>query len=176
MTDNAPPGEPGNPPAGATPGNDGVTIPKPRFDQLNERMKAAEKRLAEYDAAEVKRKDEEAAKRGEYEKITQRLEAEKAALAVKATEWDSYQTSRREALLAQLPPEHRAIAGSLALAQLESYVQLNTGKPPVVAGAPPGVKSPQALATAEEIRENQGKPGWLKANWNRIGLQGSPGG
>jgi hypothetical protein len=40
--------------------------------------------------------------------------------------------------------------------------------PPPARPAVPGGLPPSGMATAQEIRENSGKPGWIQDNWARL--------
>lgn len=64
-----------------------TSIPKYRFDEVNEKRKAAEAELAKYKEAEVKKAEEEALKRWEYEKIISQKDQEIADFKKQQEAW-----------------------------------------------------------------------------------------
>lgn len=71
-----------------------TSIPKSRFDEVNERMKKAEAELAKRDAEKKKQEEEEAKKRGEHEKLLAERDKEIADLKKQQELW----TEREDAL------------------------------------------------------------------------------
>lgn len=169
----ATPGDQGTPQPGAQPGNPGEgMIPKPRFDEVNERMKAAERKLSELAAAEDARQKADLEAKGEYEKLKTRLEQERDSFKADAESWRSYHASRRETLLAGLPDEHKPIANDLPLDKLEQYVGLHKKTdpaPPPPPPTPPGV--PGAAASVGALTEDQLREGFAQkgaAFWSEL--------
>lgn len=66
---------------------DWTSIPKYRFDEVNERRKQAEAELAKYKEAESKKAEEEALKRWEYEKIISQKDQEIADFKKQQETW-----------------------------------------------------------------------------------------
>jgi len=99
-------------------------VPLKRFLEINSLKNMAEKELATIREAQQAAEDEEARKRGDFEKLlTEKEEALKAA-SEKAQAWENYQTTRREALLSKLPEDQRPIYDKLPLDSLEKHVDL----------------------------------------------------
>lgn len=65
------------------------SIPKYRFDEVNEKRKAAEAELAKYKEAEAKKAEEEALKKWEYEKLISQKDQEIADFKKKEESWKS---------------------------------------------------------------------------------------
>ena len=63
------------------------SIPKYRFDEVNEKRKAAEAELAKYKEAEAKKAEEESLKKWEYEKIISQKDQEIADYKKQAESW-----------------------------------------------------------------------------------------
>ena len=63
------------------------SIPKYRFDEVNEKRKAAEAELAKYKEAEAKKAEEEALKKWEYEKIISQKDQEIADYKKQQESW-----------------------------------------------------------------------------------------
>jgi len=173
----ATPGAQGTPPAGANAGIDSGMIPKPRFDEVNERMKAAERRLSELSAAEEARARADLEAKGQYDKLKADYEARLTAATEKATQWDTYQATRRETLLAGLTDADKPLADGLPLDKLEALVA-RLGKveaapppPPRPAGAPGGAVSAGALTPQEiEAGIRAGGSAWIRENAARLGM------
>ena len=172
----ATPGAQGTPPAGANAGIDSGMIPKPRFDEVNERMKAAERRLSELSAAEEARARADLEAKGQYDKLKADYEARLTAATEKATQWDTYQATRRETLLAGLTDADKPLADGLPLDKLEALVA-RLGKveaappPPRPAGAPGGAVSAGALTPQEiEAGIRAGGSAWIRENAARLGV------
>ena len=66
---------------------DTTSIPKARFDEVNEKRKAAEAELAKYKEAEAKKAEEEALKKWEYDKIISQKDQELADLKKQQESW-----------------------------------------------------------------------------------------
>lgn len=66
---------------------DTTSIPKYRFDEVNEKRKAAEAELAKYKEAEAKKAEEEALKKWEYEKIISQKDQELAEFKKQQESW-----------------------------------------------------------------------------------------
>jgi len=109
----APQGAPANtqPDAAA----ESVMIPKGRFDEVNERRKAAEAELQSLLAEKQAREEAEAAKRGEFESVLEKYKLELKEAKDKAGQWDAYQTDRREALISKLTDDDKGLADGLTL-------------------------------------------------------------
>ena len=70
-TNPQPQDQPNDPPAGGGGGGE-PAIPKSRFDEINRRMKAAEKRAQELEQAQQQRDDQQAQAQGEYQKLAEK--------------------------------------------------------------------------------------------------------
>jgi len=162
--ESANPGDQGNPQAGANPGTTGDgMIPKPRFDEVNERMKAAERKLAELAAAQEARERADLEARGEFAKVRERLEQELGSYKDDAEAWRSYNTQRRETLLAGLPDEDKPLADGLPLDKLEKLVErLGKKNDPEPAPAAPPAGRPGVAPVAEKLTFEQIKEGVQK--------------
>ena len=66
---------------------DSTSIPKARFDEVNEKRKAAEAELAKYKEAEAKKAEEESLKKWEYEKVISQKDQEIAELKKQQETW-----------------------------------------------------------------------------------------
>lgn len=66
---------------------DSTSIPKYRFDEVNEKRKQAEAELAKYKEAEKKQAEDEALKKWEYEKIISQKDQELAELKKQQEAW-----------------------------------------------------------------------------------------
>ncbi len=176
--DNANTGAQVNPPAGAASSTDSGSIPKARFDEVNTRMKAAEATLAELRKASEERERNDLEARGQYEKLKGQYEEQISALRLKADQWDSYHTTRRETLLAGLSDEDKPLADGLALEKLEALVSRLTRQadaPPAPAAAPapaarPGNANATGKLTPAEIQEGVRKhgPQFIRDNFARL--------
>ena len=171
--ESANPGDQGNPQAGAQPSTTGDgMIPKARFDEVNERMKAAERRLAEAAQAEEARQRADMEAKGQYDKLRDGYESRIKELEPLANEWTTYQTSRREALLAGLGDDDKPLADGLPLDKLEKLVERLGKKEPPPPGNPPARPGAAPVltgqATPDEVTLNITKPGWYAANKHRI--------
>lgn len=127
--DNKPPVSGGNEPGAEAPPVE--TVPHAQFHAANERRKKAEEELEKLRREAEERKTKEALERGEHETVIEKQAAELKTQTAKASEWDVYQTARRETLLAQLPEGDRVIYDSLPLEKLEAHVaNVKAAKPP----------------------------------------------
>jgi len=118
-------------------------IPFERFNEVNERMKKAEKELQKVLDAQKKAQDEDAKKRGEFEKLLAERERELESVRANASEWENYQATRREALLSKLPQDQRDIYSGLTLEALEKHIELvSKSKHPTNQGTPALPESP----------------------------------
>lgn len=145
-------------------------IPKGRFDEVNERMKAAERRLSELALAEEARNRADLEAKGQYDKLKADYEARLSAATEKAAQWDSYQATRRETLLAGLTDADKPLADGLPLDKLEALVaRLKVEVAPANPAARPGQAPVQTdKATPEEVRKNIGNRAWYEANKHRL--------
>lgn len=164
------------PQAGANTGMDGNgMIPKTRFDEVNERMKSAERRLNELANAEEARTRAELEAKGQYDKLKADYEARLAAATEKATAWDLYHASRRETLLAGLTDEDKPLADGLSLEKLETLVARLTKPATEVGPAPapaarPGPVGSSTRLTPQQVQDGVRKHGqqFLRDNWSLI--------
>ena len=176
VADSASTGEQVTTPAPATQGkaDEGVMIPKSRFDEVLHRAKEAERTAEKLASEKAQREQDEAIKRGEFEKVLAEKEALLATLQPKAALADQIEAERRAELLERLPETERPFAADLDMTKLRSFVALRGGAAPAashapVSGAVPGSSGANVnRATPEEIRANQGKPGWLRDNFHRM--------
>lgn len=174
-------GEQVTPQTGASAGQDASgMIPKARFDEVNVRMKAAEATLQKLqkDAENRERADLEA--KGQYDTLKSQYETELTQLRDKAGQWDSYQTIRRETLLAGLQDADKPLADGLPLDKLEALVSRLNQAPaqgplagqqqaPKPAAVPGAAQVGQKLTPAE-ISEGVKKFGtqFLRDNFSRM--------
>lgn len=150
-------------------------IPKGRFDEVNERMKAAERRLSELASAEEARNRADLEAKGQYDKLKADYEARLSAATEKAAQWDSYQTTRRETLLAGLSDEDKPLADGLPLDKLEALVSRLGKKDDAQRVAPPPAALPGAVGAAGRLTPQQVQDGvrkhgqqFLRDNWSLI--------
>jgi len=144
-----------------------VMIPKGRFDEVNERRKAAEAELQSLLAEKQAREEAEAAKRGEFESVLEKYKLELKEAKDKAGQWDAYQTDRREALISKLNDDDKGLADGLSLSKLEQLVsRLTDQKAPAVVAAKPGSSGGTTALTPDQIRDGVAKHGlkFLKEN------------
>ena len=175
----ATPGAQGTPPAGANAGIDSGMIPKPRFDEVNERMKAAERRLSELSAAEEARARADLEAKGQYDKLKADYEARLTAATEKATQWDTYQATRRETLLAGLTDADKPLADGLPLDKLEALVarlgkvEAAPAPPPPTPASVPGGAAAGGVLTPEQIADGVRKHGigWLQEQRGTLGMR-----
>jgi len=99
-------------------------IPYARFKEVNDAKIKAESELQKLNEARKKAADEEAKKRGDFEKLLSEKELELAAAKEKAEQWDAYQKTRREVLLSKLPEDQREIYQDMPLIKLEKHIEL----------------------------------------------------
>ena len=149
-----------------------VMIPKGRFDEVNERRKAAEAELQSLLAEKQAREEAEAAKRGEFESVLEKYKLELKEAKDKAGQWDAYQTDRREALLSKLNDDDKGLADGLSLAKLEQLVArlASEQKAPAVVAAKPGASPGSLTLTPQQIRDGVRQHGvkFLKDNASAI--------
>lgn len=79
------------------------SIPYARFKEVNARAKSAEKRLAELEAAEAARQEDEAKKRGDYDKLINDLKPK----AARAAELEATLREYLDAEIADIPEDKR---------------------------------------------------------------------
>jgi len=84
-------------------------IPKPRFDEINRRLKAAEPAVAELEQLKQAQADEEARKAGDIEKLIQERDTHKS----EAQQWRDYATSKLESMSDGLDDAGKAILDDL---------------------------------------------------------------
>ena len=85
-----------------------------------------------------------------------------------AAEFEAQQKATREATIATLPESQREYAASLPADKLPGFVAAITGaKPTPPKPGEPGVARSGKLS-AEEIKANIAKPGWLAENFSRM--------
>lgn len=80
--------------AGKKEGNQ--SIPKARFDEINEKYKAAKAELDKINADKAKAEEQEALKRGEHEKLLAQKDAELADYKAKEEIWKARETSQMD--------------------------------------------------------------------------------
>jgi len=154
---------------------DSIMIPKARFDEVNERRKAAEAELQSMLAEKKAQEDAEAAKRGEFDSVLGRLKQELATATEKAGQWDVYQADRREALLSKLTDDDKGLADGLSLIKLEQLVSRltsETQKQPGTVTAKPGASGGSITLTPEQIRDGVRQHGLKFLKENAAVLQG----
>ena len=80
--------------AGKKEGN--TSIPKARFDEINEKYKAAKAELDKINADKAKAQEQEALKRGEHEKLLAQKDQELADFRAKEEIWKARETSQMD--------------------------------------------------------------------------------
>ena len=129
------------------------SIPKARFDEINERMKAAEALVATNTANADAARQAELVRKGEFETLTTEMQGKLEAAEAKAVKLDAYEATRRTALTANLSDEDKAAFGEMPLDQLEALVtRLNGQTPPAVVKKPAASSASGAELTREAIR------------------------
>ncbi len=106
------------------------SVPYDRFSEViakgkaeTARADAAEKKLKEQEADREKVRKKQLEEQGEEKTLRLEAEGKLATAEAKATEWDQYQSDRREALTKDLSDEDKAIAETIPdLSGLESFV------------------------------------------------------
>lgn len=121
-----------------------ATIPKARFDEINEKRKAAEARLAEYEAEKAKAADEAAKRAGDVETA----QKERDRYKVEAEAWAEYATEEIERLTANFGDEEKEL------------LALHEGSPLAVR-----LKAAQKLAA----RTSEPKPKGFGTNGGKVG-------
>jgi hypothetical protein len=155
------PASPASP--GATPPAQGEqTIPKARFDEVNERMKEAEKQLAEIKAAEEKVKQDDLKAKGEFQKVAEEearkraeLQAQFDSLKPKADQLDAFLKARREEAKKVLKDAWLPEYDTFSLESLEKLLKLHVAPVvPGVDGSRPSLPVGKTVKdlTPEEIR------------------------
>lgn len=164
-----------NPQASADAGEAGGMIPKARFDEVNSRMKSAERKLAQLVDAEEARSRADLEAKGKWEELRAKYEERLAAVLPKAEQFDAYVTQRRETLLAGLTDADKTLADGLPLEKLEVLVerlkqQAPAGQPAVQPPARPGSPVPSGRLTPEQVQKGvrDGGQKFLRENWSAI--------
>lgn len=101
---------------------------KAQIDEINKKVKS--------EADE--REQSELEKKGEYETLVADLKTKLEAATSKADAFDSYQSSRREALLSKLDEDDRAIYEDMSLEKLEAHIDKVSTRPVNVPSGKPG--------------------------------------
>jgi len=105
------------------------------------RAQEAEAKLAEIEKAQEAQRTADLEAKGQWDTLKTEMEQKIDTLTSKASEWDTYQQTKRTALVEKLPEDKREVYSDLPLDKLENLVQdLTTIKPGTVpvntAGAP----------------------------------------
>lgn len=173
--ENATTGAQVTPHASADAGEAGGMIPKARFDEVNSRMKSAERKLAELVNAEEARTRADLEAKGKWEELKAKYEERLAAALPKAEQFDTYISQRRETLLAGLSDEDKTLADGLPLEKLEVLVerlkqQAPVMSPAVAPPARPGSPVPSGRLTPEQVQKGvrEGGQKFLRENWAAI--------
>lgn len=109
----------------------------PRVQELSQKNKDLQVKVDEYTDAERKKGEEEAKKRGDYEKIIEAKDQEIAALKPGAELYREYNQARRETLKSELPEQfHKQIESIQSLVELEDFAK-NLGALNIKGAVPP---------------------------------------
>ena len=142
-------------------------VPYARFSELVDEKNTLKveldslKKEAKQQAENRKLKEMES--KGEYDKIMANMTSKLEVAETKAKAFDTYQASRRESLLSQLPEDDRAIYDGLPLAKLEVHVSKVNTKPSPASVDNSKPTSTGGYATYEEWAQLDPK-GYKKAN------------
>ena len=105
-------------------------------ERLNSAIERADTLQSKYDGLEKQimdetesRKVKELEAKGDYDKIVADMNSRLEASEKKSKAWDSYESNRRESLLARLPEEDRTTYDGLPLEKLEVHVDKVNTKP-----------------------------------------------
>jgi len=115
----------GNPPDGANPstpqdGDKSNMIPYSRFQEVINQKNALDKQLQEIEDARKKAEADKLEEEGKYKELLEKERAEKEALSAKATEWDNFQATRKDEILAGWSDDQKENFGDLPLTKLEA--------------------------------------------------------
>lgn len=119
-------------------------IPKGRFDEVNKRAKSAEKRLAELEAAEAARQEDEAKKRGDFDKLISDLKPK----AARAAELESTLREYLDAEIADIPEDKRDLIPDGDIAAQLKWVKAAKAKG--LFAAPPKAPNMDFAATGDK--------------------------
>jgi len=88
--------------------------------KYRQRAQAAEERLAAIEKAQREAEEAKLAEQGEFKELLAKREAELEALSAKASEWDNYQATRKDAILSGWTDDQKETFGDLSLDKLEA--------------------------------------------------------
>jgi len=102
--------------------NKNEQVPYYRFKEINEKYKVATDELlkfkSEQEEARLKKLEED----GDLKAIIDEKDKQIAALSSKATEWDTYQSDRRDVLLSKLSDDDKKVLENAKLELIEHFV------------------------------------------------------
>ena len=119
-----------NPSTDASKNND---IPYSRFQEVNTQKKELQGQVAKMqeqlntiDADNKSKREERMKKNEDYTTLIAEKDAEIEKLSGFKTQWNDYETSRRDALQSKLPENKQKFVSSMSLQDLEEFVDIET--------------------------------------------------
>ena len=119
-----------NPSTDASKNND---IPYSRFQEVNSAKKELQSQVAKMqeqlntiDADNKSKREERMKKNEEYTTLLAEKDAEIEKLSGFKTQWNDYETSRRDALVNRLPENKQKFVSSMSLSDLEEFVDIES--------------------------------------------------
>ena len=162
----------GNPPAGANPpqpptGGDTPSnaVPYDRFKEVNDKKNELESRLKAIEEAQKAAEEAKLAEQGEYKTLLEQKNAELEAASAKASEWDSYQTAKKDKILESMSEAQAEKYRGLDLKTLEGIAEdlkLND-----VGGKAPGDR-PGNMQNGKKFDGHDSLPAWA-AHASKVG-------
>ena len=119
-----------NPSTDASKNND---IPYSRFQEVNseknelkDRVAKMQEQLNTIDADNKAKREERMKKNEDYKTLLTEKDAEIEKLSGYKTQWNDYETSRRDALQSKLPENKQKFVSSMSLQDLEEFVDIES--------------------------------------------------
>lgn len=139
------------------------SVPYNRFKEVLDLKKSLESEIATLKSADETKRKKDLEKQGEYKTLLTETESKLEKATEKANQWDEYQKTRREALLAQLPEGDADIYGGLPLNKLETHVdKIKNNTLTKVEGGKSGVSKAPVKPLSDMTKEER------RSNWSNI--------
>ncbi len=118
------------------------SIPYERFKQVNDELKTLREEREKRAEADRKAEETRLAEEGRYKELLAKKDEELETVKPFKEKWETYQQTRREALIEKIPEEKRKFADAMDLLTLEDFVNEYTPQPsPTVSKDRPGSRS-----------------------------------
>ncbi|MAE81090.1 MAG: hypothetical protein CMB80_00030 [Flammeovirgaceae bacterium] len=135
------------------------SVPYSRFKEVNEKMKSLETKLAKVTESDTKRRQKRMAEDGKKDELIAELNGTIETLSPYREKLETYETERKQALLANLSEDDRELFGDLPISKLEKIVERQDTKVTPTnakAGGAIHMQKPLGDMSAEDQRRNWG--------------------